>query len=65
VCHVGEVDRGSWVVGYSTIMRLWSVLVGGLATLVLDMGSQVILRYTCLCLDLIAGPCSGKCGSFA
>jgi hypothetical protein len=37
--------------------------VGGSVTLVLDVGSRVILGYMCLTLALIAGPRFGeRCG---
>jgi hypothetical protein len=43
-------------VGYSSIMRSWSKVVGGLAMLVSDVGARVILGYTCLDLTIVAGP---------
>jgi hypothetical protein len=50
-------------VGYSTILRSWSVLVGGSAMLALDMGSQFVLGHTWLSLALTVGPRSVERGA--
>jgi hypothetical protein len=49
-------------VGYSAIMRSWSKVVGGLATLVSDVGARVILRYTCLDLAIAVRRRFVECG---